>query len=588
MRSFPAFLCCALFTLDAYAQAPAPAAPTLLVNGTFTAFKAADNIWDGINNAGAVAGFQRSAYAVTEKGPPGNVALPITVNWMDMNGDAVSDLVTCDPFGCMRIYFNSGTPAEPKFTVAETVPIFLARPARDDAPDVNWSHGAPKIALFDSSKRGVPDLYVGNYSGQVMMLRNAGSASSPNFEQPATYAKAAIPTTTKGQLWGNLFAPYVIDWNRDGKADLLLGEGSYSANAVHLLLNDGTSMDPKYTEEKRYYLCYGDGREHLTPTVVDYNGDGLLDVLTGTRSGTVAVHLQEPGWKPGTELRFAKLITFGSTEALGAAVCPCAADYNGDGLFDLLIGRSDGKVQVSINEGTKTEPKFGKAVDVKGADLWKMNVFLPTGWSVNTGEGRGNFFGCVSTIAEKSPSGGNLLRMSYWPPPNKIMKMVPHVVKGTNDKDFFHSNYYKWSAADAGTGSDNKPTNSFSIRQTLKNLQNNATYTLKFKARGNKFEAGLATVAALGVVDLEVPKKTRKGRGLTITVNQRKEEYAYEQAFMPSGSWTSYSKTFTISFQAKELKALTAPTAALIEFKTFLAPYDGVCEISDVELVASR
>src|SRR5207244_1734575 len=102
--------------------------------------------------------------------------------------------------------------------------------------------------------------------------------------------------------WGNLFAPCVVDWNKDGRPDLLIGEGSYSANAVFVLLNQSSASEPKFTDEHRHYLCYGDGREQLAPTVADINGDGEPDVLVGDRLGTVGIYLNPGKWKPGTEL----------------------------------------------------------------------------------------------------------------------------------------------------------------------------------------------------------------------------------------------------------------------------------------------
>src|SRR4051812_35936940 len=107
-------------------------AQSLVVNGDFAKFKPTDNVWDGINSSGGFAGFPRTTYAVTETGPPGGVAMPITVSVIDLNNDGKLDIATCDPLGIMRVYFNVGTKTEPKFTVGEIMPIFLTRPARDE------------------------------------------------------------------------------------------------------------------------------------------------------------------------------------------------------------------------------------------------------------------------------------------------------------------------------------------------------------------------------------------------------------------------------------------------------------------------
>src|SRR4051812_9234059 len=100
---------------SALGQAPKPAATNEVINGNFLKFTPQDNLWDGVNALGGLGGFPRAAYAVTESGPPGSVALPISVNWADMNGDGLGDIVTCDPLGVMRVYFNSGSKTEPKF-----------------------------------------------------------------------------------------------------------------------------------------------------------------------------------------------------------------------------------------------------------------------------------------------------------------------------------------------------------------------------------------------------------------------------------------------------------------------------------------
>jgi hypothetical protein len=42
---------------------------------------------------------------------------------------------------------------------------------------------------------------------------------------------------------------------------------------------------------------------------------------------------------------------------------PCVADFYGDGTMHLLVGQfGDGKLRIYRNEGTRTEPRFGRFV----------------------------------------------------------------------------------------------------------------------------------------------------------------------------------------------------------------------------------
>ena len=90
-------------------------------------------------------------------------------------------------------------------------------------------------------------------------------------------------------------APWFEDWNGNGRPDLILGEGTYSANSIRLVVNVGSRGRPAFVADRVYYLAYGDGYEQLTPAVVDYNGDGLRDLLVGTRTGEIRMHKRLPG-----------------------------------------------------------------------------------------------------------------------------------------------------------------------------------------------------------------------------------------------------------------------------------------------------
>lgn len=131
----------------------------------------------------------------------------------------------------------------------------------------------------------------------------------------------------------------------NGAFDLLIGEGSYSANAIHLLVNQGSNERPAFSTAHRHFLVFGDGREHLLPAIVDYNDNGYPDLIIADRNGRWGVHLHpNRNWEPGDELIFSHYIKIEDRENLGGLVAPRAADVNGNALFDLLVGRNNGRL----------------------------------------------------------------------------------------------------------------------------------------------------------------------------------------------------------------------------------------------------
>src|SRR5205823_5579159 len=128
---------------------------------------------------------------------------------------------TADPLGYVRAYINGGSRVEPKFTACEMVPIFLSRFSAEEK--LNEARLAPRICLFEWNRRGVFDMLVGNCGGEIFLLPNKGSAKAPDFAQPGP--GSILSVSKSSSLWGNLFAPAAFDWNRDGKPDLLIGEG---------------------------------------------------------------------------------------------------------------------------------------------------------------------------------------------------------------------------------------------------------------------------------------------------------------------------------------------------------------------------
>lgn len=99
-----------------------------------------------------------------------------------------------------------------------------------------------------------------------------------------------------------------------------------------------------------------------TVFAVDWDGDGKLDLLVGNIDGDVYLIPNESE---------AKQYVFGNPRKLEAAgkpikvphgdSHPVAADWDGDGKLDLLVGAGDGSVLWYRNTGTKQEAKLAAA-----------------------------------------------------------------------------------------------------------------------------------------------------------------------------------------------------------------------------------
>lgn len=113
-----------------------------------------------------------------------------------------------------------------------------------------------------------------------------------------------------------------------------------------------------------------------SPTTVDWNGDGVLDILAGNSEGFVLFFENigsndEPRFLPASRVQaggrdiHVQAGYSGSLQGLQEArwgyLSPNVFDWNGDGLPDILTGDITGDYHVYLNRGSKTEPKLDPA-----------------------------------------------------------------------------------------------------------------------------------------------------------------------------------------------------------------------------------
>ena len=191
---------------------------------------------------------------------------------MDWNDDGKKDLLTGEYNGTIRIYLNTGTDANPVFSGH----TFLK------AAGSNFDAGYySSVEIADWNNDGLPDVLAGESTGKVWLLINTGSPGNPSFA-----AKAYVQDGSGNLSVGSVSAPCVVDWNRDGKKDLLVGE---TYGTIEFFENKGTDANPVFNGSKKLQAGAGniDLGYYARPHTADWNGDDVKDIISGNSDGFV-------------------------------------------------------------------------------------------------------------------------------------------------------------------------------------------------------------------------------------------------------------------------------------------------------------
>jgi hypothetical protein len=189
-----------------------------------------------------------------------------------------------------------------------------------------------QLALFpafgDMDGDGDEDLLLGNADGTLIYYQNtAGPGVAGNF----IFANPQY----QGIDIGNNSMPQVIDVNRDGDLDILIGE---RAGVLNYYENTGTSTSPIYTLVTSTFggvtvIPPGGIAGYSCPQLID-NGNGY-ELLVGSERGQIFHYTNIDGNLAGTFTLTDTL--FQQIQEL-RRVTISKADIDNDGKFDLLTG----------------------------------------------------------------------------------------------------------------------------------------------------------------------------------------------------------------------------------------------------------
>lgn len=247
---------------------------------------------------------------------------------VDLGSGRERDIITGSWFGNLLYYRNaesSGIRLETQKLAADAGGIAIRSAAIRPSPIAYPNRDTGKLSDLIVGGEGALDYYrfTGTFSDRGAPVYNA---PVPVLEQNARLYPGSLPVLS------------AVDWNGDGAKDIIAGN---SEGRILFFRNRGTNDTPAFD-------------------------DGIELEAAGR-----VIHVQ-PGYND----------VQGPQEARWGYVSPTVVDWNGDGLLDIVTSSATARHKVFLNIGSKAEPKLDAA-----QTLYCRGLDLHGTWRVQPGAG---------------------------------------------------------------------------------------------------------------------------------------------------------------------------------------------------------
>ena len=278
----------------------------------------------------------------------------------DIDNDGDLDFFAVNLIGTVSFYENVG--------LSDNKPIynFITSDWEEISIVGQLRHGANAINFIDLDNDQDFELVWGDYyQSSLYVIWNLGNPSYPEMDNInfSTYFPEDNPINTTGR---NM--PSFTDIDLDGDQDLFVtvlgGTGGIQLkNNFYFYENIGSEQESNYTFITDDFFNSIDYLSDVSPTIVDIDSDGDLDLFIGQKFTTDLSPFNG---------RINFFLNIGSSQNplfslydeeflgtnLGTDLCPHFGDIDMDGDLDLVIGTYSGDIKIFKNIGNKYEFEF--------------------------------------------------------------------------------------------------------------------------------------------------------------------------------------------------------------------------------------
>ncbi|MBS1651320.1 MAG: T9SS type A sorting domain-containing protein [Bacteroidetes bacterium] len=284
---------------------------------------------------------------------------------IDMNGDGLKDLLMGD-VSCNVIQLATNTGSINFALISDTTKLF---PSAIQQIKMN---NFPCTYTVDADGDGkldliaTPNAFGSENAKSVWLYKNISTTPTLSFN----FVQKDFIQSDEIDVGQNSY-PTLIDYNADGKKDLLIGTfGYYNAPnliaSLTLYQNIGTNSQPSFSLITRDYASLSTySINNIMPAIGDVDGDGDIDIVIGNSYGVLAWLKNTAG--AGNPCNFSQYIPNAfSFTTQAASASPQLFDVNKDGKLDLLIGMKNGKIAYYQNTGIVGTPTFSLITNTFG------------------------------------------------------------------------------------------------------------------------------------------------------------------------------------------------------------------------------